>query len=59
MHKAPYRTSRRPRRTARTACFTVVGAYVLHERRRQPHKTYGTRRRGRKNEYGLTRKQFG
>jgi hypothetical protein len=112
MHKAPYRTSGRPRRTARTACFTVVAltgflatgiaagaavatgvhavsnagpadpreqgagatlvgfsvgmmvlmamriAYVRHERRRQPHKTYSIRHRGGKIEYGLTRKQY-
>jgi hypothetical protein len=112
MHKAPYWTSRRPRRTARTACFTVVVltgilaaaiaagaavatgvhaasnagpadpreqgvgatlvgfsvgmmllmamriAYVRHERRRQPHRTYSIRHRGGKNEYGLTRKQY-
>jgi hypothetical protein len=112
MHKAPYRTSRRPRRTARTACFTVVAlvgflaatiaagaavatgvhavgnagpadpreqgagaeivgfsvgmmvlmamriAYVLHERRNKPDKTYRTRGRGGKIEYGLTRKQY-
>jgi hypothetical protein len=111
MHKAPYRTSRRPRRTARTACFTVVAltgflaaaiaagaavatgvhavsnagpadpqergvgatfvgfsagtmvvmamriAYVLHERRTKPDKTYRTGYRA-GNEYGLTRKQY-
>jgi hypothetical protein len=112
MHKAPYRTSPRLRRTARTACFTAAAltgfltaaiaagaavetavhavstagpadpreqgagaeiagfsvgvmvlmamriAYVLHERRRQPDKTYSIRHRGGKNEDGLTRTQY-
>jgi hypothetical protein len=112
MHKAPYRTSRRPRRTARTAGFTVVVltgflaaaiaagaavetgvhavitvgpadpreqgvgatlvgfsvgtmvamamrvAYVRHERRTKPDKTYSIRHRGGKNDDGLTRKEY-
>jgi hypothetical protein len=112
MHKAPYRASRRPRRTARTVCFTVAAltgflaaaiaagaavetgvhavsnagppdpkeqgvgativgfsagvmvlmamriAYVRHERRRQPDKTYSIGHRGGWKEDGLTRKQY-